>query len=58
MALAWLAPLLHHQSPLFNDYEMCLKNLMPPLEIQMKNTRLTSKYDLFVNDHIQLRYMH
>jgi hypothetical protein len=35
-----------------------LKSSMPPLEIQANNACLTSNYDLFVNDHIQLWYMH
>jgi len=35
-----------------------LKSLMPPLEILTKNAHLTSKYNLFVKDHVQLQYMH
>jgi hypothetical protein len=35
-----------------------LKSSMPPLNIRTKNACLTSKYDLFVKDHIQLCYMH
>jgi hypothetical protein len=41
---------------------MALKHLlkisMPPLDIQEKNARLTSSYDIFVKDHVQLHYMH
>jgi hypothetical protein len=38
---------------------MCLlKSSMPPLEMQIKDACLASKYDLFVKDHVQLQYMH
>ncbi len=37
----------------------CLLNSsIPPLEIWTKNAHLTSKYDIFVKDHIRLQYMH
>ncbi len=52
--LAWFAPLLDPQSPLFNNFETFLKKSMPPLEIWTKNVCLTSKYDLFVKNHIKL----
>jgi hypothetical protein len=59
---AWILLGLHLCWNINPFYSMTLKcflnSSMPPLDIQTKNARLTSKYNLLVKNHIQLQYMH
>jgi hypothetical protein len=44
--------------PYLTTLKCLLKNSMPPLDIRTKKTCLTSIYNFFVKDHIELQYIH
>ncbi len=58
IAFAWFAPLLEHQSPLFNNFEAFLEEFNATFRDSYKKCTFNIKYDFFVKEHIQLWHMH